>query len=163
MDRLELMIARLVTQRACLGYAARALAGLDGPILEVGLGKGRTYDHLRTLFPGRAIHAFDRDIHAPGDCVPPDGLMHIGDFRETLPRAVGVIGRTAVLAHADIGTSKPDRDVGLATAIAPLLVQLVQSGGLVMTDREMSNPALCGRPLPPDAGDWPYYLYEVCA
>ena len=32
----------------------------DGPVIELGLGNGRTYDHLRERLPGRRIIAFDR-------------------------------------------------------------------------------------------------------
>ena len=161
MDRLEQMLARLETQRACLRFAADQLSDLPGPILEVGLGKGRTFDHMRSLFPGRAIHAFDRDIHAPADCVPGPGFMHVGDFRETLQEITTIIGRDAALAHADIGTSKRERDAPLAAAIAPLLAQLVKPGGLVMSDREMADAALEPRTLPSGVADWPYFVYQV--
>ena len=55
MSRLERFILRLKAQRNCLDAAAALLAGLDGPILELGLGSGRTYDHLRDRFPDREI------------------------------------------------------------------------------------------------------------
>ncbi|MYG53434.1 MAG: hypothetical protein F4204_14125, partial [Rhodospirillaceae bacterium] len=40
-SRLERMIARLATQRAVLDWAAERVSGIDGPVLEIGLGKGR--------------------------------------------------------------------------------------------------------------------------
>src|SRR6202022_2543720 len=46
-SRLDSFIRRLKAQRACLDLAAGLVRGLDGEILELGLGNGRTYDHLR--------------------------------------------------------------------------------------------------------------------
>jgi hypothetical protein len=37
--------------------AARRLEGVPGCIFELGLGSGRTFDHLRQLFPDREIFA----------------------------------------------------------------------------------------------------------
>ena len=130
MDRLEQMIARLVTQRACLDFAAGRLADMPGLILEVGLGKGRTFDHLRHLFPDRDLYAFDRDVHAPPDVVPAADRLILGDFRITLPQAAARLGRTAAFAHADIGTSKRTLDAALAAAIAPMLTQLVKPAAM---------------------------------
>ena len=52
MSRLDSFIRRLEAQRACLALAAGRIGGLPGPVLELGLGNGRTYDHLRELLPG---------------------------------------------------------------------------------------------------------------
>ncbi len=161
MDRLSLMIARLTTQRACLDFAAAEIAGLPGPVLEVGLGKARTYDRLRTLFPGREIFAFDRDIHCPPDLAPTGEHMFLGDFTATLPAAAARLGRTAALAHADFGTSDRARDAALALSLPPLLAALVRPGGLVLTDREMQEADWQDLPLPPGAAGWPYFIYRV--
>ena len=48
MSRLDSFIARMQAQRDCLNYLKPVIAAVPGPILEVGLGNGRTYDHLRT-------------------------------------------------------------------------------------------------------------------
>ena len=61
MSRLDSFIRRLEAQRACLNQAALAIAALPGPVLELGLGNGRTYDHLRELLPGREIFVFERE------------------------------------------------------------------------------------------------------
>jgi hypothetical protein len=53
MSRLDSFIRRLEAQRACLGYAAAQIRAIAGPVLELGLGNGRTYDHLRELLPER--------------------------------------------------------------------------------------------------------------
>jgi len=162
-SRLARMIARLEAQRACLALAEEAIRDVAGPVLEIGLGKGRTYDHLRRLLPEREIFAFDRDIHAPADCVPDAEHMILGDFRDTLPAAIARIGhRRAALVHADIGSKDPARDAALATAIAPAIAALLRPGGIVLCDRDLGRPAGWVALDPPAAVDrWPYFLYRA--
>ena len=59
MSRLDSFIRRMAAQRDILNALAPALHGITGPILEFGLGSGRTYDHLRGLFPDRRIIVFE--------------------------------------------------------------------------------------------------------
>lgn len=165
-DRLERMAARLLTQRAYLDAAAALVDGMRGPILEVGLGKGRTYSHLQRLFPGRAIIAFDRDLHAPKGAQPPPGRLILGDFRETLPAARARIGGPAMLAHADIGSEDLGRDAALARFVGPQLTALVGPSGIIVTDRALSAPGIEPLPgpevaLPDGLTAWPYFLYRV--
>jgi hypothetical protein len=165
-DRLERMAARLLTQRAYLDAAAGLVEGMRGPILEIGLGKGRTYSHMQRLFPGRAIVAFDRDLHAPKAAQPPPGRLILGDFRETLPAARARIGGPAILAHADIGTEDLGRDAALARFIGPQLTGLMAAGGIIVTDRALSAPGvdpLPGPPIdmPPGLSAWSYFMYRV--
>jgi hypothetical protein len=42
MSRLDSFIARMQAQRDCLNFLKPAIDALPGPILEVGLGNGRT-------------------------------------------------------------------------------------------------------------------------
>ena len=60
MSRLDSFIRRLEAQRACLGFVAGQIRDVAGPVLEFGLGNGRTYDHLRELLPERDIFVFER-------------------------------------------------------------------------------------------------------
>ena len=79
MSRLDSFIARMQAQRDCLNFLQPLVKREAGPILEVGLGNGRTYDHLRDLFPGRDIYVFERKVAAHPDCIPPDDrLFQIG-------------------------------------------------------------------------------------
>ena len=74
MSRLDSAIRRLQAQRACLDLAIERISELDGPILELGLGNGRTFDHLREHTAGRQIYVFDRRIAAH-----PHLVQHLGD------------------------------------------------------------------------------------
>ena len=151
------MIARLSAQRAHLDAAAAAIAGLPGPVLEVGLGKGRTYHHLRTLLPDRPIHVFDGCLHAAEDMHPPAGRLVLGDFRDTLPAAVRRL-TPAALIHADIGSDDRAADAALAATIAPMLAALLAPGGLLLGDRAMPAPGLVEDAGPGTA--WPYFRYR---
>lgn len=160
-DLLSRMIARLCAQRACLRFAGAAVAECSGAFLEIGLGKGRTYDFLRKQFPQREIFAFDRSLHCAHEVRPDPDHLVLGEFLTTLPDFAERMGRTAAIAHADIGSNDPARDARLAAAIAPLIDRLVQPRGLVLSDRAMSMPDWVPMPLPPGSGDWPYNIYQV--
>ena len=101
MTRLDSVIDRLQAQRACLDWAVQAIAGIDGPVLEIGLGNGRSYDHLRARLAGaRTILAFDLALAAHPACVPPQDCLILGDIRETLPSLPARGVPPAALAHA---------------------------------------------------------------
>ena len=87
MSRLDSAIRRLQAQRACLDTAAGMITGMPGVVLELGLGNGRTFDHLRSRLPERDIYVFDRQVAAHPDCIPRDDHLFLGDLAETLPRA----------------------------------------------------------------------------
>lgn len=160
-SRLNRMIARLTTQRACLEHAADLIGALDGCVVEVGLGKGRTYDHLRALMPDREIFVFDRDVHAPKDCTPDADHLILGDFRDTLPAFAERRGRAAALVHADMGSEDRDADAALAQMLAGAMAQLVGPGGVLLCDRDLSEAGLPAVALPEGAEGWPYFMYRA--
>ena len=166
MSRLEDMIARLTTQRACIGAAARLVEHLEGPVLEIGLGKGRTYSQLKQVFADREIFAFDKDLHALPDVTPSDGYLVLGEFRDTLPAMADRAVRLAVLAHADFGSENRQADAALAGEIVDPIVKLVVAQGLVMSDRALPHRQLTKIDLPkvelPSGIEpWPYFMYRV--
>ena len=164
-SRLERMIARLVTQRALLDRAAACVAGIDGPVLEIGLGKGRTFSHLRGLFPHREIWAFDFEVHAPAHSRPEPARLLLGDFRETLLTCWSEIEAPPALVHADVGTESRRADAALARFVGSVMAQRLARGGLLLGDRDMGcagltrleTPAVT---LPGGIAPWPYYLYR---
>jgi hypothetical protein len=163
---LDRFAARLLAQRAYLADAARRIEALPGPVLEIGLGKGRTYDHLRRLLPGRAIYCFDREHHAPAEESPPAEFLVIGEIQTTLPALAARLGAKAALAHCDIGTRKPERDMPFARYLAATLPDYMAEGGIVLGDRPLESPRLVPLPAPeyahPDGiAAWAYYLYRV--
>ena len=161
MSRLDAFIKRVTAQRDCLNEIARRIADRPGPILEIGLGNGRTYDHLRSLFPDRQIFVFDREIAAHPSCIPPASLTVLGDFRDTLGTALARIGRRAVLAHGDFGSGDPARTAALAAFLGPALDPLMEVGGFVVSDQPMTvarwRPIAPPAPVEPDR----YFIWQV--
>ena len=160
MSRLDSAIRRLEAQRDCLDAAARLIAEVPGPILELGLGNGRTYDHLRGLFPERDIFVFDRRVAAHPDCIPDDEHLFLGDMAETLPLAAARLGRSAALAHADLGSGRPEPDARLAGQVGPLLALLVRPEGVVLSDQPFSGGAWVELPQPKGVAPNRYFLYR---
>jgi hypothetical protein len=161
MSRLDSFIRRLTAQRDCLDMAARLVEGVAGPVLELGLGNGRSYDHLRTLFPTRDIFVFDRQVAAHPDCRPDARHMILGDFAETLPGALGRIGAPAALIHCDVGSGEADANRRLALLLAPLLVPLATPGAVVLADQEMLVPTWQPLALPPGVKPGRYFMWRA--
>ena len=129
MSRLDSFIRRLEAQRACLDRAACLVREFDGLVLELGLGNGRTYDHLRELFPDREIYVCERRVAAHPDCVPPAELLLLGDMRETLRAARGCLagGSRSPISTPATGDAAANR--ALAAELTPLIVPLLAPGG----------------------------------
>jgi hypothetical protein len=141
MTRLDSAIRRLTAQRDLLNWAAQAI-GPTGLVLELGLGNGRTYDHLRDRLPGREIYAFERSPSAHPDCYPPEGYLLVGDLFDTLPLFIERHGRgSAALIHIDIGSGDEAANRSLALRLSPLLEALLQPGALLLGDRAFDMPA----------------------
>lgn len=164
MSRLDSFIRRLEAQRACLNRAAELAAGVDGVVLELGLGNGRTYDHLRELFqsgkaPWRDIYVCERRVAAHPDCIPPADRLLLGDMFDTLPAAKHLIGRVA-LAHFDAGTGDAAANRDLAAGLRPLILPLLRPGGILATQQAMGGGGLEALPLPDGVAEGRYHLYR---
>jgi S-adenosylmethionine-dependent methyltransferase len=163
-SRLDSFIRRLQAQRTCLDRAAALIAGLDGVVLELGLGNGRTYDHLRERFQGgntpwRDIYVCERRVAAHPDCIPPADRLLLGDMFDTLPAAGYLVGRVA-LAHFDAGTGDAAANRDLATGLRPLIVPLLCAGAVLATQQQMGCPELAPLPLPDGVPEGRYHLYR---
>ncbi len=161
MSRLDAFIKRVTAQRECLNEIARRLRGRSGPILEIGLGNGRTYDHLRELFPDQPIFVFDREIAAHPACIPPAALTVLGDFRDTLGTALARIGQRAILAHGDFGSGDPERTAALARFMGPALDPLIEPGGYVVSDQPMTMARWRAIAPPPTVEPGRYFIWQV--
>ena len=160
MSRLDSFIRRLEAQRACLNRSAELISGLDGFVLELGLGNGRTYDHLRSLFPQRAIYVCERQVAAHPLCVPPPEMLILGDMRETLAAARGWLGGRVALAHLDVGTGDATANRALAAELTPRLIPLLRSGAVLAADPPIDCPELEALPLPGGIAPGRYHLYR---
>ena len=160
MSRLDSFIRRLEAQRACLELAADLVADLDGDVLELGLGNGRTYDHLRKLFPDRKIYVCERTVAAHPNCVPPSQLLLLGDMRETLPAVRVRLADRVILAHLDAGSGELAASKALAHHLAPLILPLLQPNGVLVSEPAITADQLSALPLPGGIEPGRYNIYR---
>jgi hypothetical protein len=159
-SRLEKTLRRLESQRACLAFAFEAIAGRPGLVVELGLGLGRTYDHLRWHQPDRAIFAFDRVNKAFADCQPPPGHLLLGEIAETYPAFVQARREPIILANCDLGSTDREGNLKVITLVEALVPHTLASGAILMADLPI-EPAGCSPvPLPQGARDGSYYLFR---
>nr|PZN82223.1 MAG: hypothetical protein DIU57_12080 [Pseudomonadota bacterium] len=163
MSRLNTFIARLQAQKTLLEWAAAKLrsAGdqLQGPVIELGLGNGRTFDHLRELLPDRRIIAFDRTLDANPRSTPPAEDLVLGDIRTTAPAFAERFGAIGVLLHADLGNGVPANEAVLQRWLPDVVVRLTRSRAIVISSTQLEHPKLAALSLPPTVPEGRYYAY----
>lgn len=161
MTRLDSAIRRLTAQRSLLDWASKEVADRPGLVLELGLGNGRTYDHLRNRLPGRDIYVFERSPAAHPDCMPPQDRLLVGDIFETMPSFAQRFGAgSVILIHADIGTGDQAENRQLAIRLAPLIEPLLTPGGLVLGDRAFDLPSCTDISAETGVEAGRYYVYR---
>jgi hypothetical protein len=160
LSRLDSFIRRLEAQRACLGRAAALIRHLPGPVLELGLGNGRTYDHLREILPGRDIFVFERRVAAHPDCVPPADRLVLGDIRETLLARRDRLAGQAALVHMDVATGEIAASLALAAELVPLLTPLMRQGAVLVSEPPLASADLEREALPAGVAPGRYHLYR---
>lgn len=148
MSRLDSFIRRLQAQRSLLDWAAGILSPGSGLILEIGLGNGRTYDHLREKLPDREIYAFDRANNANPRSVPPADRLVLGEFAESLPAFARQHPAAAVLIHYDAGLGDPEANARQVRLMSRLIPPLAAAGALILSDQRLDNPQLQPQPVP---------------
>lgn len=161
MSRLHSFIQRVQAQLACLDESVRLLKDVPGIVLELGLGNGRTYDHLREIFPDREIFVFDREIASHPDSRPDAAHALLGDFRETIPAAAKRFPRQVALVHGDIGSGNKEATLALARTVAPMLAPMLASGALVVSDQKLDVPGTTPVKLPRNLPEGRYYMVRA--
>jgi hypothetical protein len=159
-SRLDSFIRRLEAQRACLELAADLIRELDGEVLELGLGNGRTYDHLRELFPNRKIYVCERRVAAHPDCIPASEFLLLGDMLETLPAVRTRLAGRVALAHLDPATGDVLASRTLAAELARLIVPLLRLNGVLVSEPALAVDGLSPLPLPSSVAAGRYNLYR---
>ena len=140
--------------------AAGLIAGEPGPVLELGLGNGRTFDHMRGLMPDREIFVFERNVAAHPQCIPDEAHLILGDVFETLPTALARIGHPAVLAHADVGTGDENSNARIAEFLATHLPPQMAGHALIVADQRVDPPGWRPHPLPEGVAPERYFVYR---
>jgi S-adenosyl-L-methionine methyltransferase len=157
MSRLDSFIRRMQAQRTVIDWAVGEIAGQEGLVLELGLGNGRTFDHLREKLPGREIYAFDFAAKANPKSLPAADRLILGD---TLPVFRATHGAGAVLTHVDasMGVEEIDR-VRLAWLPAEVAALTVK-GGIIISGWALTDPGLLPLPLPEGVPEGRYFCYR---
>jgi len=136
------------------------VSDLPGPIVELGFGNGRTYDHLRELFPGREIFVFERQPPVDLDGVPDGRHLVLGDIRATLPAAGARFAAGVPLIHSDLGSGDAAENGRLAAFLARRLPDLLAPGGLIVSDMALPGRRHWALPPPPSMPRRRYFLYR---
>ncbi|WP_095083940.1 class I SAM-dependent methyltransferase [Mesorhizobium sophorae] len=157
MSRLESFIRRMTAQRDILDQVCVEVAKIEGPVLELGLGNGRTFHHLRERLPGRRIVAFDRALAAHDSSIPEAENLVLGEISETAPRFIGI---DAALVNADLGTGHEDRDVVTLSWLPDLIARLLRVGGFAVSGIPLHHPQLQRLPPPPSVPTDRLFVYR---
>lgn len=158
MSRLDSFINRMSAQRDILNHISRDLGlPVTGDVLEVGLGNGRTYSHLREIFPDRRIVVFDRDIRAHKTELPAQEDAVLGEIRET---GQTFVGKGAALVHADIGSGYDDKDAITLTWLPQMAAGMLAPGGYAVSGLPLVNEALEELPRLPGVEEGRYFYYR---
>ena len=160
LTRLEKLLFRLEAQHVCLEWAFREIAGRPGIVFEMGLGHGRTYDHLRSNLPDREIYVFDREVDSYEDCTPPGDHMMLGEITETLTAAASRFGAQVVLAHADMGSHDSAHNIEMSAKLSRHLPPVLAPGAIVLSDLPLELAGTRALPLPSGAREGRYFLYR---
>ena len=158
-SRLETLLFRLEAQHICLEWAFREIADRPGIVFEMGLGHGRTYDHLRIHLPEREIYVLDREIDCFADCTPPENYLLLGDIEDTLGAAVTRFGRQVILAHADMGSYLETNNIATRAKLSRCLPAVLAPHAIVLSDLPLELAGTRSLPLPPGARKDKYFLY----
>ena len=118
--------------------------------LELGLGNGRSFDHLRARLPERDIYVFERNPQAHPASTPAADRLIVGNLEETLPAARARFAGKAAFVHSDIGTGDDERNRRFAEWLGPAILPLLAPGAIVASDQAL--PALAAFKIAPPAG-----------
>jgi hypothetical protein len=149
-------------QRDCLNAAAAMIADVPGAVFDLGLGNGRTFDHLRELLPGREIFVFDRVVNANPKSTPDAAHMIVGEVPDSLAAVAGRFAGGVALMHSDLGIGT-DEDAPLTTALIPLLAPLLVPGAVLVANNPFPGAPWEALPLPADVPAGRYFMYRVAA
>jgi hypothetical protein len=160
LSRLDMTLFRLQSQKACLTCLFDEIRGMPGVVVELGLGHGRTFDHLRRHLPDREIFVFDRSNDAYVDCQPDASFLFLGEIEQTLPALNDRLSGRTILANSDIGCFDQELNRKSAAMMSQLLAPMMAPGGFIMSDLQLEIADYDTLTLPDGALDGRYFLYR---
>jgi hypothetical protein len=160
LSRLEKTLFRLQAQHASFAHLVTLIEGRPGIVAELGLGHGRTFDHLRRTLPDREIYVFDHADNAYQDCRPDPAYMIAGDIADTFPPFAERFAGQVILANSDVGSFDSASNARAAALMSRILPPAIAPHGYVMSDLPLTMPGFEQLPTPEGARDGAYYLYR---
>ena len=157
MSGLDMLIRRLMAQRASIERAGGLVASLEGPAILLGLGDGAALDHLCEIARKRDVILFDKGPIADGT-VPSIAERVEGDPRETLPRHWERLKRSAALALINFPITDEAR---LAAEVAPLVAPMLRPGAVVVSEIAIELPGWERLPPPEGVREGRHHLYRA--
>lgn len=136
MSRLDSMMRRLAAQRDGLEWGHAMAADVAGDYLDMGLGNGRTYDHLREIASDRRIWVIDRSLNCHPSCVPPKENFLEGEAEEMLKK-LAAQGAQIALGHYDFGFGVKEKDVAEAARLSPMIAAVMAPGGVLISGQPL--------------------------
>ncbi len=133
---------------------------MPGVVFEIGLGLGRTFNHMRHHMPERDMFAFDRAMNAYPDCTPQAHELVIGEMAQTLPEMAAKFPGQVVLAHSDVGSFDREGNKVMAALVSANLPACLAPGAIVMSDLPLDIAGTQSVALPGGAREGRYYLYR---
>lgn len=166
-SRLDKAILRFEAQRlllnsACAEIAERHRPG-DGLIVELGLGNGRTFDHLRERLPGFRIVVFEREPTANPSTSPSADNLVVGEIVLQVPRFCAANPERALLVHADLGNGLDDYDRELEGWLPAAALALCRPGAILITSTRCDHRHLVDETPPAEIVRYEYYRYRALA
>ncbi len=159
MSRLDSFIRRMSAQRDGLNWAASEIAELRGGVLELGLGNGRTFDHIRELFSERLIAVVERDPNPSALSTPTQEQLWQGEAEPMLAAIAAKHPNAMALAHYDLGFGDKAKDVAEAARLSPLIAACMAPGGVLVSAQPLLG--FTELPRPGDIAEGRYYFYRA--
>lgn len=147
-------------QRDCLNAAADMIADIPGAVFDLGLGNGRTFDHLRETLPDREIFVFDRVVNANPKSTPDADHLFLGEVLDQLAARQDRFAGGVALVHSDLGTGTAE-DAPLTAALIPLLRPLLANGAVLVANNPFPDAGWDELPLPDGVAVERYFMYRV--
>jgi hypothetical protein len=149
-------------QRDCLNTVAGMIADVPGSVFDLGLGNGRTFDHLREMLPDREVFVFDRVVNTNPKSTPDGDHLFLGEVVDQLAAQQDRFVGGVALVHSDLGTGTAE-DAPLTAALIPLLRPLLANGAVLVANNPFPDAGWEALPLPDGVPAERYFMYRVSA
>lgn len=159
MSRLDSFRRRLSAQIDGLNWATAEIKKVPGDVLELGLGNGRTYDHLRENLPDRRIWVIERVLQCHPSSTPPDADLMLGEA-DTMLAKLAQRGTKMALAHYDLGKGIKAEDIAEGAAMSPLIGAVMAPGGLIVSQQPLIGFTGIRGPDTVDTERYLFYRFE---